>query len=48
MTKQFPPFELQAVPEALVALQQGLTGFVVEKVGTSVWMVWLRDGDGQV
>jgi hypothetical protein len=47
MPKQFPPFELQAAPEALLALQRGLTGFAVEKIGTSVGTVWLRNAAGQ-
>lgn len=43
----YPPFELQAGRSALASLGDGIASFKVERHGTSIGGVWLRDAGGR-
>jgi len=42
----YPPFELQAERDALIAILDGPTGYRIEALGGRVQSVWLRDRHG--
>jgi hypothetical protein len=45
---EFPPFDLQASPSALRQLTGDLSGWRVERMGDSVFSVWVRSSNGSV
>lgn len=48
MTHQFPPFELRADRPALLALQEDITGYAVERIATGASLIWVRHRSGQL
>jgi hypothetical protein len=44
----YPPFEIQAISDALDAIADGIVGFKLEAIGKSIQSVWLRDRNGGV
>jgi hypothetical protein len=45
---QFPPFELQAARPALLALQNHVAGYAIERMGKGASLVWVRSHSGQL
>lgn len=48
LLQQFPPFEFQAVRSALLALQDGIAGYAVERIGRGASLVWIRSKCGKI
>lgn len=45
---KFPPFELHASRNALLALESGIAGYLVERIGKNASLVWIKSRSGQV
>ena len=48
MPHRFPPFEIHGVRPALLALESGIAGYTVERMGKGASLVWLRSDAGQI